>query len=50
MTVSGGMKLIFFGRFETHGLLAVFLDGYSSKSSPKMIFLIGWIFFLREPR
>jgi hypothetical protein len=43
------MKLIFFGRFGTHGLLAVFLGGYSANSSPKMIFSIGLIFFPRSP-
>jgi len=33
--VSGGMKLIFFGRFETHG----FCGGFSSAASRKKVFL-----------
>ena len=33
--VSGGMKLIFFGRFETHG----FFGGFSSAASLKKVLL-----------
>jgi hypothetical protein len=35
LRVSGGMKLIFFGRFETHG----FFGGFSSAASLKKVLL-----------
>lgn len=44
-TVSGGMKLMFFGRFETHVLRSVFFQNFIQKSSSSA----GWIFFPREP-
>jgi hypothetical protein len=41
LIVSGGMKLMFFWRFETHG----FLGGFSSNFAKRKFFFDRWIFF-----